>query len=55
MLLSFSAFDFSVSGSALCPRAAFLAISSQRLLPLKSEEAQGPQTIPCSGLPRTKL
>lgn len=40
MLLSFSAFDFCVSGSALCPKAAFLAISSQRVMMLLSKEKQ---------------
>lgn len=40
MLLSFSAFDCCVSGSALCTGAAFLAISSWRLLLLLSEENQ---------------
>lgn len=40
MLLSFSAFDFCVSGSALCPKAAFLAISSQRLMLLLNKEKQ---------------
>lgn len=40
MLLSFSAFDFCVSGSALCPKAAFLAISSQRVMLLLNKEKQ---------------
>lgn len=40
MLLSFSAFDFCVSGSALCPKAAFLAMSSQRLMLLLTKEKQ---------------
>ena len=40
MLLSFSAFDFDVSGSALCPKAAFLAISSQKLMLLLKKEKQ---------------
>lgn len=40
MLLSFSAFDFCVSGSALCPKAAFLAISSQKVMILLSKEKQ---------------
>lgn len=57
MLLSFSAFDFSVSGSALCPRAAFLAISSQWLMLLlaRKSEAQAPKAIPCSGFTCTKV
>lgn len=40
MLLSFSAFDSCVSGSALCPKAAFLAMSSQRLMLLLTKEKQ---------------
>lgn len=40
MLPSFSAFDFCVSGSALCTRAAFLAISSWRLMLLLNKEKQ---------------
>jgi len=40
MLLSFSAFDCCVSGSALCTGAAFLAISSWKLLLLLSEKKQ---------------
>lgn len=57
MLLSFSALDFCVSGAALCPKATFLAISSQRLMLLLNEEKQStaPKAIPCSGLRGTKV
>lgn len=52
MLMSFSAFHFCVSGSALCPKAAFLAISSQKVMILLSKEKQstGCQGNACFGI-----
>lgn len=59
MLPSFRAFDFCVSGSALCTRAAFLAISSWRLMLLLNKEKQSAVSQgnkdPAWGSPRSRL